>query len=92
MDKEWYVERKIKEESKLNVNHKGLMPKCFNCNSSYKFVPSDKEDFPFKAEHATKCPFGVVIYGESDINCIAQIRVYNNKMIEARSSHKKRDE
>jgi hypothetical protein len=90
-DKEWHVERKRGEiNGGMNINHKGLMPRCFNCNTSYKMVPVDKKEFSYKAEHGPgSCPFGQDFYGVTDIECVTEIRRYNERMLEVRNKNVK---
>jgi hypothetical protein len=74
-DKEWYVERKRGEGIGANVHHKGLMPRCYNCDQAYKLEKSDDDDFLFMATHPkNKCPFKEEFYGNTDIECIAKAR------------------
>lgn len=84
-DVKWYDE-KNQEGSRVAINHRGLMPKCFNCNGTYQRVLSDRIDMTSKAKHpSNSCPFKKVFYGMNDVELIAKIRASNDEMVSKRN-------
>jgi hypothetical protein len=83
-DSKWYDE-KNQEGSRVSVNHRGLMPRCYNCNGTYQRVVSDKEGFAKAIHPKNSCPFKKTFYGKDDLDNINQIRVFLNDMLVKRS-------
>ena len=78
-DTKWWDE-KNQQGSRVAIHHKGLMPTCFNCNTKYKIVKSDKDDMQFKAEHTKNgCPFIKHYYGQTAFECLVQLRDEDKK-------------
>ena len=83
-DKRWYDEKG--QEGRPLINHKGMMPKCFNCGGQYVTVVSDVEG-KSKIEHPKRpCPFKQVFYGDSDFECVVALKKFNETMIARRNT------
>ena len=82
-DVKWYDE-KNQEGSRVAINHRGLMPRCYNCNETYQRVVSDKEGFAKAAHPKNACPFKRTFYGRDDLDNINQIRSLSEEMLAKR--------
>ncbi len=84
-DYKWYDERN-QEGRRPSINHRGLMPKCFNCNGTYQSGKSDREGQVLVTHPRNSCPFKKSIYGKDELECIAQIRESNEAMLKKRTT------
>ena len=79
-DVKWYDE-KNQEGSRVAINHRGLMPRCFNCKGTYQIVASDRDGLAKAIHPKNTCPFKKTFYGKSDLDNVNQIRSFSDEML-----------